>query len=205
MNSKFPPIGICGVARSGKDTACKFLIDELSKLGYTAKKYALADELKNDLEPFIREKFDINIHTCEGEEKSILRPLMVSYGNVFRELSKGQHWTSILEKKVKKDKQIDIPIITDIRYDEYEKDEVWWLKNKLKGVMVHVSRYQISPIKNLKEYILPPNENEAKNDPKLKQRSEMIIDWDTFCSSQEELYLPHIQKIIQTYFKRYVN
>ena len=37
----------------------------------------------------------------------------------------------------------DIPIVTDIRYSEYKKDEVDWVKNELNGVVVHISQYEI--------------------------------------------------------------
>ena len=63
-------IGLCGVARSGKDTMCKFLIEEFEKAGLCAKKYALAEELKNEMSHFIFDKFGINVHTCEKEEKT---------------------------------------------------------------------------------------------------------------------------------------
>ena len=32
-------------------------------------------------------------------------------------------------------------VITDVRYDEYNNDEVDWLKNELGGTLVHLSQY----------------------------------------------------------------
>jgi len=198
-STDLPPIiiGLSGVARSGKDTLCKFLIEEFAKKNLRAKKYALAEELKNEMADFIFDKFKINVNDCEGEEKKIIRPLLVAYGYAFRELSKGKHWTSITEKKICQDKNVDVAIITDIRYDEFPEDELWWLKKKLNGFLVHVSRYETSAVTNERKEIKAPNEEELVNDPKIKRQSDILINWDTFASQDSKLYIPYAKQVIQ--------
>ena len=47
--------------------------------------------------------------------------------------SLGRHWINILNKKIKnlKLEPDEIIVITDIRFDHYEKDEIFWLKEEL--------------------------------------------------------------------------
>lgn len=172
MNKKI--IGISGLARSGKDSLCKLLLGSIEN----SKRFALADVLKENINPFLIEQFGIDIFTCSPSEKELVRPLMVAYGKVLRNKTSGKFFTDFLEKKISED-NCEIAIITDVRYDEFKEDEVSWVKNKMGGVLVHLSR----------QGILPPNEDEAKNDPVLKLKSDISIEWET---SDNQRYLKKI-------------
>lgn len=168
-----PIIGITGLATSGKDTLCRFLIENFEKVGICAKRFALADELKLKIRDFLIENFGIDILTANPEEKELVRPLLVAFGKAHRQKSEGTFWTSILEDKIRQEKA-DVSIITDIRYDEYDKDESWWLREHLGGPLVHVSR-----VLKYGNTLSAPNEDEARNDPKLFEKAAYRIKWET--------------------------
>lgn len=167
-------IGITGVATSGKDTLCNLILEKLKTNNINGQRLALADKLKEDLFPFIKEKFNINIFSPSPEEKSLVRPVLVSYGKIKRILSKGKHWTSLVDDYIAEllSKNI-VPIVTDIRYDEYPEDEYFWLKNK-NGILIHIERKN-----NNGELIPPANSEEATNDVRLKELASIKYTWET--------------------------
>lgn len=196
---KYNMIGLCGLARCGKDTLCKALIHECSLRGITAKRYSIADYLKNELKSFILEQFGIDVWNCTDEEKELIRPIMVEWGLIKRKQSNGQYLTGILQKTIDFDRiksssfqvpsemlgtalvypaGVDLPIVTDIRYHQYENDEVSWVKNKNNGALVHIKR--IVAYDDLGEPIFtcPPNEQEALNDPLLQSESDYHVEWE---------------------------
>jgi dephospho-CoA kinase len=167
-------LGISGVATSGKDTLCQLIIEYFKTKNIECKRLALADKLKEDLFPFIKEKFNINIFDPNAEEKRITRPILVSYGKAKRILSEGKHWTNLLEKNVRElQKENIVPIVTDIRYHEYPEDEYFWLK-KLNGILVHISRYD-----TIGSIIKPANIEEETNDLEIKRIADIKYNWQT--------------------------
>jgi len=188
-------IGISGVATSGKDTLCNMISRYLSQKNIISKRIALADNLKNDLRDFILDKFSIDITKSTPEEKSLVRPIMVSYGKIRRSISKGTHWTQKVEKDLERlTSENIIPIITDIRYMEYPEDEYFWLKNK-NGVLVHISRLDLNG--NL---IPPANFEEKENDVKLKEVSDLKLTWRTE-ENNDALYYEHLKFLEEIYAK----
>lgn len=170
MNKK-TIVGISGVAQSGKDTfyrlSEKYLYEEL---GLSCKRYALADYLKDECKDFLKQKFNIDVYSQKIEDKKIFRPFLVWFGDIKRSQTEGQYFTRILEKQILKD-DVDVAIITDIRYGEFENDEVQWLKNKLGGYLVHIQRISQGLI------IQPPNDNEKRNDPILIKEANYKVRW----------------------------
>lgn len=166
-------IGITGLATCGKD-----LLLEMLKVRGEVTRFALADNLKKDLRPFLLEKFGIDINVCSPEQKEMVRPIMVSYGKVWRIMSGGTHWTKMVEEQVTLKKRNSLVAITDIRYSdpEFIQDEVAWIK-EMGGILIHLSRYSI--VGKMKKYILPPNSDEAVNDPILKNESDFKLEWPT--------------------------
>jgi hypothetical protein len=189
-------IGITGVARSGKDTLYNLIEKKLKQLNVQTKRYALADNLKHDLRDFIIQRFNIDIYTANLEEKELIRPIMVAYGKSKRMQTQGRYWIELLNSKI--NEKDFLPIITDIRYQEYEKDEYFWLKKEKQGIMIHVSR-----VKNGK-IILPANEEEAKNDKVLSELADYKIIWCTENNIDMlyNLYDKNIEEIYETY-RRY--
>lgn len=116
-------IGLCGYARSGKDTIAKALV---KKLGF--KRISFADTLKEDLNDFFRshvfeelnskgvkiEFQDVDfISPPTSEIKEILRPYMIWFGEKMKEINGVHHWTNRAFSKIdESDKKL---VITDVR------------------------------------------------------------------------------------------
>jgi len=183
-------IGLSGVARSGKDTFCLHLLNSFKKRGYNAKRFALADQLKIDIRDFLIEKFNIDILNCSPADKEIVRGILVGYGRAMRLKSEGTYWTSLIQEQIEQD-DCEVAIITDVRYDEFEKDEVFWVKKVMDGSLIHVRRYEkvmlssFYPAPSLeRHYISPPNSDEASNDPRVRSKADYKLEWETFAGEE---------------------
>ena len=175
-------IGLTGVARCGKDTFYSILKKYFKEKNIESNRIALADALKKELEDFVEKKFKINLNTCEGSEKELIRPLMVAYGKCRRVQTEGKYWTSLIDQEIKnlKEKNI-VPIVTDVRYIEYKDDEYSWIKNH-DGILIHLSRKL-----NDGSLVPPANIEEKSNDNKLKAVADYCISWET-CQDTNVLY-----------------
>jgi hypothetical protein len=167
-------LGLTGVARSGKDTFCSLLIEECKKRDIVAKRFALADVLKEQISPFLKDCLNIDIFNCSPEEKELVRPLLVEFGRAKRIQSKGTYWTSLVEEEIFKQFYcIDVAIVTDVRHAEYDFDEVDWLKSH-GGSLIHLTRISEAGCP-----IAAPNADEARNDPKLFELADLKVEWET--------------------------
>jgi len=190
-------IGLTGVARSGKDTFYSILKKYLKEKNIESQRIALADELKNELGDFVEKKFKINLNKCDGSDKELIRPLMVSYGKCRRIQTEGRYWTSLVDSKLKELKKENIiPIITDIRYIEYKDDEYSWLKNH-NGILIHISRKLDDGA-----LVQPANIEEKSNDNKLKAVADYSICWET-CQDVNFLY-ELMQKHLRNIYEKYI-
>jgi len=159
-------IGICGYAGSGKDSLAKIIID--SNPSFDFIHLALAEELKNSLKDFCEAQFGISPFTTDRSKKSLIRPVLVEVARVKRVVTKGRFYTKILTQKINKAYfENKVPIVSDIRYTEYEQDEAFWIKNEQNGILIHIER----------EGVQAPNQDELDNDPKLKELSDICIKW----------------------------
>lgn len=172
-------IGVSGVARAGKDYFAKALEKHLEKQGYRVKRFALAYALKLDLRDLVKSKVGIDTFTEDSEEKAIIRPLLVAWGKVLRVVSKGQYWCNKLEDIIC-EHSLDFAIITDIRYDEYEVDEIHFIKNN-KGHLIHLTRRMDDGT-----ILAPPNEDEAKNDPRMAAGASVRYTFPNFLKLTED-------------------
>ena len=190
-------IGITGVARCGKDTFYSILNRYLQEKQIQSKRLAFADSLKIELNDFTKDKFQIDLLNCEGQDKELIRPLMVAYGKCRRIQTEGKYWTSMLDLKVKElIENKTIPIITDVRYIEYKDDEYSWLKH-YNGVLIHLSR------KLDDGTLVPPaNVEEKSNDNKLKAVADFNKSWDT-CQDTNYLY-ELMQKNLKNIYERVI-
>ena len=190
-------IGITGVARCGKDTFYSILNRYLQEKQIQSKRLAFADSLKIELNDFTKDKFQIDLLNCEGQDKELIRPLMVAYGKCRRIQTEGKYWTSMLDAKVKELIENNaIPIITDVRYIEYKDDEYSWLKH-YNGVLIHLSR------KLDDGTLVPPaNIEEKSNDNKLKAVADFNISWET-CQDTNYLY-ELMQKNLKNIYERVI-
>ena len=196
-------IGISGIAGAGKDLFCKLLLKEIQ-----GTRIALADPLKEETRGFILQKYAIDILNCSLEEKNKVRSLLVFHGGIKRYETEGKYWTNKAQKKA--DACKGVPIVTDIRYAEYKNDEVHWLKNKNKGVLVHIRKY--CEIETMNEsqvrrvYFDPPNEDEKRNDPKLIEKADYSIEWPHVEKAKTEEIkkelTPYVKEFAEWYKKR---
>jgi len=184
-------IGISGYARSGKDLFTSVAQKILKEHKIKSEKFALAYELKNDLKYLIKNKVGIDVFTDNTQEKSIIRPLLVAYGDVMRKTGEGRYWTGKLEQRIANSKA-DVVFITDIRYDVYPEDECTWLRNKQCGKLIHITKFKQGPVpqskrfsknKIVKIYDAAPNDHELFNNPKVKAKADYAFEWED-CSDK---------------------
>lgn len=180
IERKYMIIGVSGVARSGKDLFCSIVkkqLDEKYKLSTT--QFALANELKRDCEDFIKTKLGFDVWSDNTEEKNIFRPILVEYGFIKRTQSKGRYWVEKLAKSIQECKS-DVIMVSDIRYAHYDLDEVQWLRDEMRGVLVHLSKFEYKSEggNRIKKFTPPPNEQERINDPKVMASADYRIEWE---------------------------
>jgi pyoverdine/dityrosine biosynthesis protein Dit1 len=89
-------------------------------------------------------------------------------------MSQGRHWIDQLNKELEPKK---VNIITDVRFNEFEKDEVFWVKNEINAVLIHISRFIEKD--GMREFVSPANPAESENDPKVKAEADFILNWAT--------------------------
>jgi len=164
-------IGISGAARAGKDTLCRALTREFLKLGVLAVRKSIAgDTVKGDLQELIERKFKLDSFTEITEEKEFMRPLLVEYGKMQRAKTQGRYFIEQFQPE-----QDAINILPDIRYVEYPKDEVFWLKNEMNGFLIFVER----------KGIYDANDTERVNNFIIKQMADYIVSWDSLSEQND--------------------
>ena len=188
-------IGLSGLAGAGKD----FFFEELHRQDKRFKRFALADELKKELRPHILSLYYEDILKCSRVKKNQLRPILVEHGKIRRADSEGKHWTNIVSEQISDFLYLNpngIACVTDIRYDYYDKDEVFWLKEQMGGTLVHIRKY--TEFLGIKEFDTPPNADEAENDPKIRAKADFLVEWPQIIQPDGS-NLP----ILQTYAKSF--
>lgn len=176
-------IGLCGSARSGKDTFFDFAEKIFSKEGVTLKRLAFADILKEEMDDFLTSRFGISAFTSSTKEKTLIRPIMVSYGEAKRNISNGTYWIDKVKPKAEGSrKKGEVTVITDVRY----LNELKWLKSIDNGSSIYIER----------EGIAPANREEEKNDPLLRQYSDVNIKWGTFKDTDMDLCSPIVEETL---------
>lgn len=179
-------IGCGGYARSGKDTFVKVAKKVLKDNGYTCVKLAFADSLKEEIDPFLREHYNISAWTDDTEDKNIIRPYLIAHGCGKRKISDGNYWIDQIDKAIETIHfTTDVIFISDCRFP----NEVDWLHNKWGGWFVHIKRYSVkSGIQNdsftgkeigyreWKQYDESPNEEEEINDPLCEEKSDYNLE-----------------------------
>lgn len=177
MSNQF--IGLTGSATVGKDTYYRLLNQIcLEDFGVKVIRFALADSLKKDLFSFILEKYNVDIFNCSAEDKNKVRHELVNHARTMRQNTKGRYWIEKLQseievyKKSENFKQSDIFCVTDIRHFEYLNDEIVWLKEENKGILIYVQKhFSNNSICN------PANDDENRNDPALRKHCDYLLRW----------------------------
>lgn len=157
-------IGLAGVARSGKDSFFKFC-QNTKVNGKSNFRAAFADELKLELDSFLLKQFNISAFTESPKEKETIRPILVSYGMAKRQISEGRYWVEKVKSKIEPIKDSHNCFITDVRFSN-EVDQI----KKLGGICIHIERFNNAPA----------NEEEKKEDPIVKSKSDYHFKWGDF-------------------------
>lgn len=201
-------VGIGGCARSGKDTFASILTYKLQRAGKSVKRIALADPLKSDVNDFLMKNLGISAFTTIPEEKLIIRPMLVWYGDAQRKRTDGRYWVDIAKKTID-ETNYDYYIITDIRYDVYEKDELYFLKNEVNGILCHISKFTWDIQWGHKVFVQPANGHEKENDPKIEDAAHHAIKWEHVeCKLPEDLLLDpqlntHVDKFMNIWVQNF--
>lgn len=165
INNPKTIIGICGNARCGKDTMADLIQEILADIGVKSKKINLADSLKDELKDFLDQTLGIDVYTDNTDQKTIIRPLLVTWGTHVRRKLDPDIW---IKKAAEKMTDECVYIIPDIRYP----NEMDWLRQH-KSYCIFIDRID-------GESMIPPaNEDEASNNPTLKANSDFQLTWQT--------------------------
>ena len=171
-------VGVAGLAGAGKDLFCTLVSRHL---WYTAPKKkvhtkSFASAIKQDTKHTLIGMFGIDPTNCTRREKDKIRDFLVFYGDVLRKKTSGRHWVDRLNQQISGGKD-DILFFSDVRYMEYEKDEVQWLREEKHGIVVHLKVYDTINHTGEKIYDEPPNDKERFNDPRIQEVADYLIEW----------------------------
>lgn len=164
-------IGISGAARSGKDTLGDNFASILKEWGIKCQKQSFANQLKIETDDFLKKTIGISAFTQKDEEKSIIRPLLVTWGTHVRRKIDPDVWIKLVEKSLLPD---TVTIITDVRFD----NELQWVKD-MGGYSVFVDRY--TPQGSL---VPPANQDEQEHTINLRSKCNHSFVWDTIANEE---------------------
>lgn len=174
-------IGLGAVARAGKDTFANFLTEIVQDEGYKVKRFAFADALKAELEPYLN-SLNMSAYETDSAKKAKVRPILVKHGRQRRLETNGRYWIDKIDKSVQNAlKEGYIVIITDVRYNTNNNDELGWV-HSLGGKVIYVER-----IDKNGEVVPPANEEEKENDPLLRKNVDIKVSMPTVKNNLDEL------------------
>ena len=188
-------IGIAGVAGSGKDTFGKIIGNVFENSGGKVNYLSFATKLKAEVSEISKKLYDIDPTNCTREEKNLIRPLLLAHGAIMREKTQGQYWINSIKNLIIEN---NINIITDVRFCEYECDEVDWIQSN-GGIVVHITRFFEENGQRI--YIMPDNEYEKRNDKTLKNKADYSFSWPTDISKQKKYSEKFFKWLVKNYFE----
>lgn len=160
-------LALSGFAETGKDEF--FKIAKVVLADKKIRRLSFADSLKNYLDPFLKEETGISAFTTDKEEKTIIRPYLVSIANYYRWKTKGRFWID----KWKEDKQrnfrdYDILFVCDMRFI----NEVVFIKNEMRGTNISIDLMVDGEAKK------PANVSEATQTTMAKSMCDLKFVWE---------------------------
>lgn len=195
MKNKPIVIGVGGFARAGKDTFVKIARNILEKNGYKTRRFAFADALKDEMNPFVEKYYGINVWTDKTSEKAIIRPLMVAHGCGKRVQTEGKYWVDKIDEAIR-NYDGDVAFISDCRFP----NEVEWVQKSWGGWFVHLRKYSVlsgmqydsftgkeTGIQTWKQFDEAPNEEEAKNDPICEKNANYRLELESIIDRELRL------------------
>lgn len=165
-------LSLSGRARVGKGTFVSLLDEALlqRRPSRHVTEVAFAQILKEELDPFLRERYGISAFTTDDAEKRVIRPHLVARGAGARAIDPN-HWIKLAEPAVKRalDRD-DVVVVSDSRY----RNECDWI-HSLGGKVIYIERIQADG-----SLVPPANDEEAANDDAARAVSDLTISWPTF-------------------------
>jgi len=172
---------------------------------------AFADVLKDDIDPWLKDKYGISAWTDDPEEKKIIRPFLVAHGCGKRMQTQGQHWIDLVNQKLTsvvedcleggESSERIVALISDVRFP----NEAKWVIEDWEGEVIHLKRWSYQDIRDdygdsfsAKVYDLAPNEEEASNDPLVQKLSTHQIEWQSQkkLTTEEAIANPILQGVV---------
>jgi hypothetical protein len=151
-------IGLYGNRCVGKDTFCR----ALQEVDTHIDRYAFADELKHDLAPLFRQQWGVDIFNISPEMKEKLRPLLITYGMIWRAQDE-LHWVKKVLANITVNKCEKV-CITDVRFP----NEHDYLKE------LYGDKYQLLGLK--REGAPEGTDEEKKHEVEMQKRVYVYID-----------------------------
>lgn len=173
-------IGLCGLARSGKDTFFSFI----ENLDFNKKpnvRLPFAQKLKEELDLFLRDKFAISAFTEKEEEKAVIRPILVAYGMQKRSITNGMYWIDEVNKQINRFLDDYNYFITDVRFP----NEVSNIKER-GGICIYIERKGNTPANKEEEY----------NDPIIKDMCDFKFEWENFEENERPIFKKTAQNFL---------
>lgn len=185
-------IGVSGFARCGKNTLAEILSEYSSHFGLNTKMFSFAYALRQDLNSFCKEKFGISAFTEDTIDKSKIRNILIAYGQSQRSLSDGTYWWKKLLPEINSffTSGGNVAIISDLRFKEYEFDEVDFIRSYRNSLILTLSR-----ICEDGSLVAPAHESESENLPKIASRSDLNLTWNTVSKEQNSIIFESIPAI----------
>lgn len=157
-------IAIAGNARSGKDTLGKNICELLREYDINAATYSFADQLKAEVDSFLKETIGISAYTTDDREKIIIRPFLVFWGTEIRRKMNHSVWIDKLNETIKDD---EVAVITDLRFE----NEFDFVKAN-GGLVVYLTRVDSNGCE-----IQPANLYEKENNVFLSKNADSNFAW----------------------------
>ncbi len=162
-------LGVGCTRQQGKDTLAALL----RQLDPRFTPFSFARALKEDLDPFLRQHYGVDIWTCSTEQKEWVRPLLISHGMAMRARD-PDHWVkrTIADIKAHLAREDIIPIVTDCRFV----NEVSLMHAAFPGFRyVNVTR----------EGAPPPTEEETRHAPAVAAMADYALHWGGETEAQQ--------------------
>lgn len=164
-------LAISSVARAGKGTFASIIEKHFSNYGF--KQVSLAKRLKQDLKQKVFDAYGLDSFSEITEEKTVFRQMLVDEVKIKRSSGQELYYVNALAPEIESVwAEGKIPIITDLRYFEYEGK---WVKSK-GGLLIHLTK--IIKDKDREDIVAPPaNPEEAAEDPICQRNSDVQVVW----------------------------
>lgn len=195
-------VAVTGFARSGKNSLCSLIESLCVEKNLGVKTFSFAYALKKDLDSFCKEHFNISSFS-EKEEKSIIRPILIAYGESQRKITNGTYWWKKVMSDINDfyDSGGSVALVSDLRFKEFEHDEIDFVKSYANSLTFCVQR-----VLSNGEFLQAVHDSESRNSARLINCSDAVVKWDTVGNNfaamkhQSENALKLVKQAIQKIF-----